>query len=163
MQKIITNITEKKLIGLNCWTSFANELNPATSKIMQLVNRYMNEKEAIPNVINPEETICAYYAYEDEYKGGYTYFIGKEVSSIIGTPKGFSTLIIPEGQYAKYTTDSGIMPMVVIEAWQKIWLDDQSGELGGKRSYMVDFEVYDSKRAANPSSTILDLYVGIEK
>lgn len=53
------------------------------------------------------------------------------------------------------------MPDVVKNAWQEIWqLKDH--ELGGKRRYHADFEIYD-ERASDPTHQriVLDLYVGI--
>jgi predicted transcriptional regulator YdeE len=52
------------------------------------------------------------------------------------------------------------MPEVCIDMWQNIW-KMKSGELGGKRAYLADFEVYD-KRALDPSKTVLDIYVGVK-
>ena len=35
-------------------------------------------------------------------------------------------------------------------------------DLGGKRNFIADFEVYDS-RSADPTNASFDIYVGIEK
>jgi predicted transcriptional regulator YdeE len=50
---------------------------------------------------------------------------------------------------------------VVKNAWQKIW-QQKDTELGGKRSYHADFEIYD-ERASDPThqNIVLDLYIGI--
>jgi predicted transcriptional regulator YdeE len=74
--------------------------------------------------------------------------------------EGFSSIIIPAQNYAKFTSKPGIMPEVCIDMWQNIW-KMKSGELGGKRAYLADFEVYD-KRALDPSKTVLDIYVGVK-
>jgi predicted transcriptional regulator YdeE len=39
-------------------------------------------------------------------------------------------------------------------------LEDQA-QLGGKRAYKTDFEVYD-QRAGNPQDSQIDVYVGVE-
>jgi predicted transcriptional regulator YdeE len=52
------------------------------------------------------------------------------------------------------------MPDVVIAAWQAIWAMNDS-ELGGKRRYVADFEIYDD-RASDPNNTIVDIYIGIK-
>lgn len=52
------------------------------------------------------------------------------------------------------------MPEVVISAWQEIWAMNEN-ELGGKRKYIADFEIYD-QRAVNPNNTVIDIYIGIE-
>ncbi len=37
----------------------------------------------------------------------------------------------------------------------------RTDNLGGKRKYIADFEVYD-QRAANPNQAVIDIYIGIE-
>ena len=44
--------------------------------------------------------------------------------------------------------------------WQNI-LSMQSEELAGKRSYIVDFEIYD-ERAIDPENTVLDILIGVK-
>ncbi len=53
------------------------------------------------------------------------------------------------------------MPDVVKNAWQKIWhLKD--AELGGKRRYHADFEIYDERASdLTHQCLVLDLYIGI--
>ncbi len=53
------------------------------------------------------------------------------------------------------------MPEICIKSWQKIWTMT-SGDLGGERAYIADFEVYD-KRARDPQSVLFDIYIGIHK
>lgn len=74
--------------------------------------------------------------------------------------KQFSAITIPAQSYAKFTSKPGIMPGVCIDMWQNIW-KMESEELGGKRAYLADFEVYD-KRAFDPSKTVLDIYLGVK-
>ena len=52
------------------------------------------------------------------------------------------------------------MPGIVVEAWQKIWQMSDS-ELGGVRSYIADFEIYD-ERAFDPQNAVVDIYIGIK-
>ncbi|NBU53124.1 MAG: AraC family transcriptional regulator [Alphaproteobacteria bacterium] len=116
--------------------------------------------EEIPNRKNPGTTYCVYTDYESDFTGDYTYFIGEEVKVGGDSMEGFSSIIIPAQNYAKFTSKPGIMPEVCIDMWQNIW-KMKSGELGGKRAYLADFEVYD-KRALDPSKTVLDIYVGVK-
>ena len=116
--------------------------------------------EEIPNRKNPGTTYCVYTDYESDFTGDYTYFIGEEVKVGGDSMEGFSSIIIPAQNYAKFTSRPGIMPEVCIDMWQNIW-KMKSGELGGKRAYLADFEVYD-KRALDPSKTVLDIYVGVK-
>ena len=49
------------------------------------------------------------------------------------------------------------MPDILLQAWKKI--DEMTPqELGGKRAFNVDFELYD-KRSLDPKKTILDIYI----
>lgn len=160
-QELIT-LPEFKLIGLTVRTNNKNETDPKISKIGQLAGRFWQDALAnqISNRKNPGTTFSVYTDYESDEHGDYTYFIGEEVSSLKNVPTGFVTLAVPAFKYKKFTTAAGKMPEVVINAWQHIWKMSPK-DLGGKRAYQADFEVYD-ERAANPSSTSLDIYVGIK-
>ncbi|MBI2707771.1 MAG: GyrI-like domain-containing protein [Proteobacteria bacterium] len=161
MKKEILQLQEIKLIGLSMRTSYQNEINPATAKITPCVTRFFQEQipNKIPNLKNPHATFCAYTDYENDYKGAYTYFIGQEVTSIDAIPEDLDSLTIPPQAYVKFTTAPAPVPQVIIHAWQQIW-QMPSSTLGGKRSYKVDFEIYD-ERAYDPQHTVIDLYVGI--
>ena len=161
MQKILIEKPETYLVGLMVRTSYDDELSLETSKIGPAAHQYFSNDLAdkIPNRKQPEVTIAAYTDYETDESGPYTYFIGEEVESLDTVPEGLSKLVIPAQSYQKFTTESGVMPDVVMDAWQHIWeLTDD--ELGGYRNYQADFEVYD-QRADDPSNTVLDLYIGV--
>lgn len=109
----------------------------------------------------PGTTLCAYTNYESDYTGDYTFFIGEEVTSLNEQSADFETLIIPSQQYAKFTNGPEKMPEVSINAWQQIWTMTPS-DLGGERTYITDFEVYD-ERSLDQNNVVLDIYVGIHK
>lgn len=50
------------------------------------------------------------------------------------------------------------MPDIVIQAWQAIWKMTPE-DLGGKRTYRADFEIYD-QRAQDPQNSVVDIYIG---
>ena len=75
-------------------------------------------------------------------------------------PTGLETLVIPAQSYAKFTNGPGPMPEVVRQPWLAIW-DLSSEELGGTRSYLTDFEIYD-ERAADHEKIVLDIYIGLK-
>lgn len=137
-------------------------MNISSAKIAPTIQKYFRQAvgEEIPNRKNPGTTYCVYTDYESDFTGDYTYFIGEEVKVGDDSMEGFSSIIIPAQNYAKFTSKPGIMPEVCIDMWQNIW-KMKSGELGGKRAYLADFEVYD-KRALDPSKTVLDIYVGVK-
>ena len=152
-----------KLVGICVRTSYQQELDKMRGNIFPCVQRYFHSAlfEKITNRAKPGTTFCAYTDYENDYAGAYTYFIGEEVSSFENPlPEGFQILIIPKQQYMKFTTTPAPMPDVIVNAWQHIWKMSPT-QLGGKRCYQTDFEIYD-ERAVDHQNIILDLYVGIE-
>lgn len=162
MQKTVTELPEIKLLGILCRTNNTAEMNISSAKIAPTIQKYFRQAvgEEIPNRKNPGTTYCVYTDYESDFTGDYTYFIGEEVKVGGDSMEGFSSIIIPAQNYAKFTSKPGIMPEVCIDMWQNIW-KMKSGELGGKRAYLADFEVYD-KRALDPSKTVLNIYVGVK-
>lgn len=82
---------------------------------------------------------------------------GNGLTNVKPLPEGFQKLVIPQSNYVKFTTDPAPMTDVVVNAWRAIW-DMSPKELGGKRCYQIDFEIYD-ERAADHQNIILDLYV----
>ncbi|MBX9742528.1 MAG: GyrI-like domain-containing protein [Chthoniobacterales bacterium] len=161
MKKTTLALPELKLIGLTCRTNNKSEMDPTTAKIPLTLQNYFGTmcQDRIPYRQNPGATYCVYTDYETDFTGDYTYFVGEEVSSFEALLNGLVPLLIPAQNYVKFTTESGAMPSICIEAWQKIWAMTAE-ELGGTRNYCADFEVYD-KRASDPKNTVLDIYVGV--
>lgn len=161
MNKEIVTQPQMKLMGISVRTSNAAEFNPETAKIGMTVQKYISE--ALYNQIGsqkqPGTTLCVYTDYESDHKGEFTYFIGAEVEPEAEAPDGFTTITIPAQTYAKFTTDSGVMPKICIDGWLEIW-QMTAEELGGERNYSADFEVY-NERALDPENTVLDIYIGI--
>lgn len=162
IRKEITNKAEIKLIGIAARTNNRNEMDVHSAKIGITAGYYWqnNIAQQIPNRVKPGVTFAIYTDYESDEKGDYTYFIGEIVSSAEKIPEGLSQVIIPPGTYIRFTTESGVIPNVVISAWQQIW-NMQKIELGGERAFQADFEVYDD-RAIDPNNTSLDIYIGIK-
>jgi predicted transcriptional regulator YdeE len=162
LQKENTILPAMKLIGINARTRNADEFNPETAKILSTVQNYFHNGlyDKIQSRKTPGKTYCVYTEYETDQTGAYTYFIGEEVDADSDVPEGLSTITIPAQSYAKFTTESGQMPTVCINAWMDIW-KMTSEDFGGERSYSADFEVYD-ERALDHANTVLDIYIGIK-
>lgn len=162
LKKEITTSPPMKLIGISARTSNADEFNPETAKIGATIQKYITEAvyDKIPNRKTPGKAYCVYTEYESDHTGAYTYFIGEEVDTDSDVPEGLSTITIPAQSYAKFTTVSGQMPTVCINAWMDIW-KMTSEDFGGERNYSADFEVYD-ERALDHAHTVLDIYIGIK-
>jgi len=163
MQRESVSKPEIKLIGICVRTNNEQESDKIKGKIFPCIQKYFHGAlfEKIPNRKKPGTTFCAYTDYESDYTGDYTYFVGEEVSSFDRPlPEGFQKLVIPSQQYVKFTTSPAPMPDVIVNAWKEIW-NMSSKELGGKRCYKTDFEIYD-ERAADHQNIVLDVYIGIE-
>jgi predicted transcriptional regulator YdeE len=162
MKKELTNKSAIKLVGLTARTNNKNEMNPQTAKIGELMGCYWNQNIAaqISDRKNPGVMLAVYTEYDSNEHGDYTYFLGEEVNSFENIPSGLQTLIISPTKYQKFTTSSGKMPGIVINAWQQIWKMSEN-DFGGKRAYIADFEIYD-QRASNPADASVDIYIGIK-
>lgn len=162
MKKEIVTKPIFKLMGLHVVTNNHDEQNPDTAKIGPLINRFLSENigARIPHRENPGVLYSVYTDYESDHNGNYTYLIGEEVYSFEDAPSDLHCVIVPTGQYQRFTTPPGKMPDVVIKAWQSIW-GMNSETLGGERRYLADFELYDH-RAYDPGNAVVDIYVGVK-
>lgn len=162
MQKTLIQLPEKKLLGITCRTNNARlfESDPATNPVAKVVQKYFHNNLAakIPQRKTPGTTYCVYTQYESDFNGDFTYFIGEEVEDFSAAAE-FETLSIPAQHYAKFTSKAGPMPAVCINMWKNIWTMS-AADLGGKRAYLADFEVYD-ERSHDHQNVILDIYIGI--
>lgn len=162
MQKeIIQKNADRYIVGLSVRTNNKESFDPTTNKIGPLIAQYWQEKvmERIPHRKSPGVTLAVYTDYESDEHGDFTYFFGEEVSSFENCPSELSQCTIPAGKFFKLTTPKGKMPDVVIDGWMKIW-KMTADDLGGKRAYQADFEVYD-ERALDPNATVMDICIGI--
>ena len=162
MKKIETYQAEKKIVGIKTRTNNRLEMDSLKGKIFPVVKQYFHQNvaESIPNRVHPGTTFCIYTEYESDHESDYTYFIGEEVDSFEGVHSDLETLVIPAQKYIKFTNGPGSMPDVVRKPWQQVW-QMTSAELGGIRSYIADFEIYD-ERSRDHQNIVLDIYVGIQ-
>lgn len=161
MQKELVTQSDIKIVGITTRTNNKNEMNPQTAKIGETFGRYFGQQLAsqIPHRKNPGVTFSIYTNYESNEHGDYTYFLGEAVDSFDNIPDHFQTLLIPAGQFQKFTTPVGKIPDIVIQAWQQIW-QMSADDFGGPRAYRADYEVYD-QRAQDPQHACVDIFVGV--
>ena len=160
MKSIEVTFPEAKLVGIKVRTNSKAESNLDTAQISPLVQKYFQDKIAdkIPGKAPSRITYITYSEYENDYTGEYTCFMGEEVDNLDNIPEGLSTHIIPAQTYIKFTSETGPIPKIIVDSWTKIW---QMKELNSKRSYVSDFEVYDS-RSSDLSKAVLDIYIGVK-
>lgn len=163
MKHSFIELPERKLVGITARTDNAAEMNTNTSKIGSTMHRFFTENISakILHKKYPGKVMAVYTNYESDANGKYTYVIGEEVTSFEGIAEGLETITIPAQRYAKFTSNKGGIPQVIIELWQQIW-QMSSANLGGERAYIADFEVYD-ERSQDPQNAIIDIYIGVKK
>lgn len=119
-------------------------------------DRFFRENTAasIPNKIN-NDILALYTDYEGDYTKPYSWILGYEVSSLDKVPDGLVAKVIPEAQYAVFTTQ-GEFPQGLIDVWQSVWKSNLN------RSYTCDFEVYrsDFNPLINPE---VKVYIALEE
>ncbi len=163
MNQISTHLPKIMLVGLFVRTTNKAEAETSTAKIPSLVQKFFVESVSskINNRARAGVTYIVFTEYENDFMGEYTCFIGEEVSEFLELCEGFSSLTIAAQDYAKFTNGPGELPNVSLDVWRRVWQMTPL-ELGGKRSYLADFEVYD-ERAQDPKNIVLDIYVGVKK
>ena len=148
------------LIGVSSRTTNAKEMS-GEGVIGPMWQRVMTEGliDQIPNRADAN-IIAMYTDYESDANGEYTFLIGAMVCSLESVPEGMIAKHIEAASYAVFTSEKGPVWQVVPQVWQKIWATPPS-ELGGERSFVADFEIYD-ERAANPEDAVVEVWVGIK-
>jgi predicted transcriptional regulator YdeE len=152
---------EFTIVGISARTNNAQEA-AGNGVIPKQWDRFYKEGilDKVPNKTDPA-IYAVYTDYASDRNGDYGYIIGAKVSDTSAVPSGMVAKTISAGKYALITSEQGPIPKIVVEAWQQIWSLEDKGQLGGKRAYKTDFEVYD-QRARNPQDSQIDIYVGVK-
>jgi predicted transcriptional regulator YdeE len=146
------------VVGIQVRTSNREEMNPGTARIPGLWARWANQAADLPP--RTDATLYAVYSdYESDHLGPYSLTIGHAVAPETAAPPEMSRVVVPAGRYAVLTSRRGAMPGVVREAWQRAWAASDV-ELGGRRAFTVDYEVYD-ERSRDPADAEVDLNLAI--
>jgi predicted transcriptional regulator YdeE len=148
------------VIGVRIRTSNPHELS-GEGKIGALWQRFFQDNllEQIPNRTS-DSFYVVYSNYASDEYGEYDYLLGSPVSSISNLPVDMTYEAIATGDYAVITTDKGPVAQVIQNKWREIWSMPAS-ELGGKRAFLTDYEIYDH-RAANPAEAQVEIHLGLE-
>jgi len=154
-----TNVTAFSVIGIAARTDNAKE-STGSGIIAKQWQRFFSER--VPEKI-PGSTSANFYAvysdYASDHNGEYTYLVGQTVKDGTGTPDGLEAKQIAAGEYAVFTTETGLFAKVIPDAWQRIFKLEEEGKL--KRAYKTDFEIYD-QRAQNPQNGQIDIHIGLK-
>jgi predicted transcriptional regulator YdeE len=152
---------EFTIIGISARTNNAQEA-AGNGVIAKQWDKFYKQGilDRVPNKADPA-TYAVYSDYASDRNGDYTYTIGARVSEVGVVPPGMVAKTVSAGKYADITSERGSIPKIIVEAWQRIWSLEDQGQLGGKRAYNTDFEVYD-QRARDPQDSQIDIYVGVK-
>lgn len=128
------------VIGLTTRTTNAREAGP-DGQIKKLWVRYAHGALArIPERAD-ENLVVVYSGYTSDEHGEYDYTLGLRVKDGTVAPTGFVARYVEPGPYAVLLSDPGLAPEVVPALWRKIWTLTPA-DLGGRRAYATDFEIY---------------------
>ena len=146
--------------GFQIRTTNARELS-GESQIRPLWQRFFAENLAaqIPNRTS-DSLYTVYSNYLTDENGAYDYLLGAPVSGIGHLPEGMTYAALATGEYAVVTTEKGPVEQVMQQAWRRIWTTTPE-ELGGKRAFLTDYEIYD-RHAADPTNAQVEIHLGLE-
>jgi len=145
--------------GFQIRTTNARELS-GEGQIRALWQRFFIENLAaqIPNRTN-DSLYAVYSNYQSDETGEYNYLLGAPVTGVDHLPAGMTYAAIATGEYAVMTTEKGPIIQVMQQAWREIWALTP-GELGGKRAFLSDYEIYDH-RASDPTNAQVEIHLGL--
>jgi predicted transcriptional regulator YdeE len=150
----VVQVAEILVMGMEVRTTQQQELNPQTAKIPQLWNRFLTEQiwQDIPEAIEP---VVFYGVYTDcalQPLGTYSLIVARAVSSIDNPPENMVGVVIPAGQYLRFSV-LGRSPQALQQTWRQIW-QYFSAQTRYHRAFTTDFERYDDQQVS--------LYVGLK-
>jgi len=162
LEKPLTHIAISAPFYVAGWmirTSNAGEMG-SNGKIGPLWQRVMG-KDLVSQIPNRTDgaLIVLYSNYASDEKGDYDYLLGARVSSVENLPAGMTWRKVEPGDYAVILTGKGQMPGILQAAWARIWKMTPA-ELGGRRAFLTDYEIYDA-RSANMQSAQVEIHVGL--
>lgn len=105
----------------------------------------------VPNKVS-DEVYGIYTHFENEgvnNKGTYSLILGCPVSNLKEVPEGMISCTIPPSNFIVFPVESG-KPEKVGEKWMEIWKRGENDkEFDQKRTYLCDFERYNSTGEIN--------------
>ena len=159
--KVSTQVVEQPfyVAGFVVRTNNAAEAS-GESKIGPLWQRFMQENLAarIPNRADKAFTVV-YSNYASGETGPYDYLLGARVTSVDHLPAEMTWRKVEPATYAVILTDKGQMPGVLQATWVRIW-HMSPGDLGGKRAFITDYEIYD-QRTSNSQNAQVEIHIGL--
>jgi predicted transcriptional regulator YdeE len=158
----LKNIQEDSfyVAGYEIRTNNAKEMS-GHGEIGKLWQKVMQENlvAQIPNRTD-SALIVVYSKYASDEKGDFNYLIGSRVFSVDHLPAGMTYRELAPGPYAVFITDQGPLVAVLQAEWKKIWAMPPE-QMGGKRTFLTDYEIYD-QRSADQQHAQIEIHVGLK-
>jgi predicted transcriptional regulator YdeE len=146
----IVRLEEIQIIGISVRTINADEMNPETSKIGKLYQRF--DQNVTVNYKDGARVYGVYFNYESGASGEFSVLAGSD--RIESNKEKLEMVTIPAGKYMVFE-GKGDVPRVVFETWEKIWDYFSNDSTLHKRAYTTDFEHYRSPEE-------VDIYIAIQ-
>jgi predicted transcriptional regulator YdeE len=152
---------EFSVVGIESRTSGEKEM-AGDGVIPQMWQRFYQERvlDKIPNRAD-QNVYALYTSFSHDRMGEYTVVIGARVKDKSQVPAGMVLKSVPAGKYFVLASEKGPAPSVIPTAWMKVAALEDKDQLGGKRAYKADYEVY-GPAATDPQNLQADLYVGLK-
>ena len=157
----IVHQEEFSVVGIEARTTGEREMTDE-GVIPGLWQRFYREHvlDKIPN--RADQNVYALYTdFARDRMGEYTVVLGAKVKDKSQVPDGMVLKTILAGDYAVLTSEKGPAATVIPSAWMKVAALEDKDQLGGKRAYKADYEVY-GPTATDPQNLQADLYVGLK-
>jgi predicted transcriptional regulator YdeE len=132
----IEEIKEKLIYGISTRTKNIDEMNPQTSKIGVIWQKFYQTVEL------DEKVYGVYYNYESDANGEFDVLAGCEISN-----ENLANVKIEKGKYLVFhktyeENNDNSTVQAIIETWGKIWEYFSNENSQYKRAYKTDFEYY---------------------
>ena len=161
MKPVVVEKASIKIVGIEIRTNNQEEMGP-NGKIGPQWKRFYQEdlSSKIQNQVSQEKTFAIYSDYESDFRGEYSFILGKEVRTFGAVFAGMIAKILPVAKYVIFTSEKGLISNIVMAVWKYIWVLKPT-ELGGNWVYNADFEVYDS-RSSDLKNAQIDVFLSIK-
>ncbi len=135
---VIENIKEKTIWGFVTRTTNKDEMNPATSKIASLWQKFDDNVDV--DYKNGNRVYGVYFNYESDANGEFTVLASTDQVEV-HSDEPLESITIESGKYLTFHA-TGEIPEIVIETWGKVWQYFSKDDAKYKRTYKTDFEHY---------------------
>lgn len=132
----VEEIEEKLIYGVSTRTKNIDEMNPKTSKIGEIWQKFYQTVKC------EEKVYGIYFNYESDANGEFDVLAGCEIFN-----EDLSSVKIKKGKYLVFNklyeeNNHDAKVQAVIETWGQIWEYFSNEDSKYKRAYKTDFEYY---------------------